>query len=502
MSTPSSFKIFPLAILPGIQRDGTQFSSRSWIYGQWCRMYNGVPRKMGGYIQSITTPNVPRGTFFVLNSPNINVYIGDFQFLKYYTMNNDGQAISGLIDRTPVLFNSNLNNLWSFDLMYSDVSNASVLIAYASSNLNAIDSPIESPIYYGNALDNSPLIETGQSVSGGIVALHPYLIMFGNSGTVSISNANDPTTLLIENARVTANKIVFGLPVRGGNSSPAGLLWSLDSLIRMTFVGSPLLFAFDTISSSISVLSSRSIIEYDGTYYWIGNNKFYLYSGTVLPLPNSRNSLYFFDNLNFSQRQKVWATKNSRFDEIWWHYPSGNSTECDSVIIYNVKSQDWYDTGNITRGCGYSSDLFQFPVWVDNTPDGGGNYSVWVHENGFDKIVGNTATAIQSYIESSYFSFPAFDLSGNFQGIDRWSYLYRMEPDIIQSGDLMITINGRDYPRSAVVSDTYTLTDMQEKLDVETQRREMTIRFESNTIGGFFHLGLILLVIKVGDARQ
>jgi hypothetical protein len=90
-----------------------------------------------------------------------------------------------------------------------------------------------------------------------------------------------------------------------------------------------------------------------------------LYNGTVKEIPNTMNQNYFFDNLNYNQRQKVWATKVPRYGEIWWYYPRGNATECTDAIIYNVRENTWYDAGEALgarRSAGYFSQVFRFPV--------------------------------------------------------------------------------------------------------------------------------------------
>ena len=77
------------------------------------------------------------------------------------------------------------------------------------------------------------------------------------------------------------------------------------------------------------------------------------------------NQNYFFDNLNYDQRQKVWATKVPRHGEIWWFYPRGDSTECNDAIIYNVRENTWYDAGQAMgarRSAGYFSQVFAYPV--------------------------------------------------------------------------------------------------------------------------------------------
>jgi hypothetical protein len=209
-------------------------------------------------------------------------------------------------------------------------------------------------------------------VSGGVVSLHPYVFVYGNNGLIqncSAGNSNDWVSADANATNVATGKIVQGLPVRGGSNAPSGLFWSLDSLIRVSFIGGtgtpPQFWRYDIISSQSSILSSQSAIEYDGIYYWCGVDRFLLYNGVVKEIPNTMNQNYFFDNLNYNQRQKVWVTKVPRYGEIWWFYPRGDATECTDAIIYNVRENVWYDAGQALgarRSAGYFSQVFAFPV--------------------------------------------------------------------------------------------------------------------------------------------
>lgn len=217
-------------------------------------------------------------------------------------------------------------------------------------------------------------------VSGGVVSLHPYLFVYGNNGLIrncAAGNTDDWVSSDANSVNVATGKIVQGLPVRGGSNSPSGLFWSLDSLVRVSYAptnlgvpgtanfATPTFWRYDIISSQTSIMSSQCVIEYDGIYYWCGVDRFLLYNGTVKEIPNSMNQNWFFDNLNYSQRQKVWVTKVPRYGEIWWFYPRGNATECTDAIVYNVREQTWYDAGQALgarRSAGYFSQVFAFPV--------------------------------------------------------------------------------------------------------------------------------------------
>jgi len=221
------------------------------------------------------------------------------------------------------------------------------------------------------------------SVSGGVVTLHPYVFVYGNDGLIkncSAGNVNDWVSADANEVSVATGKIVQGLPVRGGSNAPSGLFWSLDSLIRVSFIGGtgspPQYWRYDLITSQSSILSSQSVIEYDGVYYWCGVDRFLLYNGVVKEIPNSFNQNFFFDNLNYAAREKVWVTKVPRFGEIWWFYPSGSATECNNAVIYNVRENVWYDAGfalGAQRSAGYFSQVFHYPISADwNTTATGG----------------------------------------------------------------------------------------------------------------------------------
>lgn len=221
------------------------------------------------------------------------------------------------------------------------------------------------------------------SVSGGVVVLHPYVFVYGNDGLIrncSAGNAQDWVSADANEVNVATGKIVQGLPVRGGSNSPSGLFWSLDSLVRVSYspqslgiagtpnFSAPTFWRYDIISSQSSIMSPQSVIEYDGIYYWLGVDRFLLYNGTVKEIKNNMNQNYFFDNLNYDAREKVWVTKVPRFGEIWWYYPRGDSTECNDAIVYNVREDTWYDAGGAIgarRSAGYFSQVFAYPVAAD-----------------------------------------------------------------------------------------------------------------------------------------
>ena len=292
-----------------------------------------------------------------------------------------------------VNFTASSNLLWQFDAQHNPSGGSLQLIAHPGQNLSSIDSAINSQVQTGSILPNTSnqwtmtgLCDSGGqyptfqpiSVSGGVCVLYPYLFVYGNDGyiannnvstTYSVQGLTDWNGATANQVNMSSSKIIKGMPMRGGTNSPAGLFWATDSLIRVSFNGAaPYYWNYDIVSSQISVMSSNAIVDMDGAFIWMGVDRFYIYNGSVNVLPNDKNVNWLFNNLNYTQRQKVWATKIPRYNEIWFFYPRGTSTECNDAIIYNTKDKIWYDAGQAIgsqRSCGYTTEVFPSPLWAD-----------------------------------------------------------------------------------------------------------------------------------------
>ena len=291
-------------------------------------------------------------------------------------------------------FTTEPNYNWQFDIQYSPSGGRLNLLAHPGLNLQNIDSGRPTQVLIGNILPdaNDQWSFTGLSdsagqnptykpieVDGGVCVLYPYIFVYGSNGYIA-NNHVDSTNYASQSpydwngatanqVNMSSSKIVKGVPTRGGTNAPSGLFWATDSLIRVSFTGAaPLYWRYDIVSSQISIMSSNSVVEMDGTFYWLGVDRFYMYNGQVQVLKNDKNVNWLFDNLNYAQRQKVWATKVPRYNEIWFFYPRGTATECTDAIIYNVKDQIWYDAGQAVgaqRSCGYTTEIFPSPIWFD-----------------------------------------------------------------------------------------------------------------------------------------
>jgi hypothetical protein len=554
------------------------------------RFQRGLPRKIGGY-RSINKflRDLPRALHEYTQDLLTYVHAGSASRVERFYI--DGAYNTSVItDRTPTSgLTADSGNMWQFATAY-DTTHGNQIVAQVAPNLNCICNSDGGALFVGDLLGTSVLtqvttVPANFSVTGGVASLPPYTFAFGNDGYAAWSVPNNPADFTgsgAGNAYLTGQKIVKAMPLRGGpGNSPSGLFWSADSLIRGTYVGGTAVFQFDTISTQSSILSANSVIEYDGIFYWIGTDRFLTFNGVLSEIENNINLNFFFDNLNYSQRQKVFAYKVPRFGEIWWCFPFGDSTEPNHAVIYNVRENTWYDTAmpNGGRGAGIFPAVFRKPLMSGvepqeaeavsvainaagtgyvagntltvvggigqiateltvSTVDGTGGitgvtitnagqysttptnpvsvtggagsaatfnvtfdnpYKFWVHEVGTDEIDGLTLNPIQSFFETADLSLPVT------AQINKSMQVLMIEPDFVQSGDMTVSVRGRANARAPEVNGIIMTfvenpqTPQEQVVFLKTQRRELRFRFESNTIGGDYQMGLVLAHVQPGD---
>jgi hypothetical protein len=518
MSTTQPFRILSK---PGIKRDGTLFEGDEYKDALWCRFNRrGLPRKMNGY-KAITSqlPEIVRGMDAYFFGGTNYIHMGSQSFCTQVQSDQAGNPGSQA-DRTPTAgFTVSANNLWMFDQFYNSGTGQTVIVGNPGQNLADITNSVETPIFFGAASGVTALTASGlPSVSGGIVAIAPYLLGYSNFGRVDVSQINNIAAgVTFNSAFISDQKIVKGLPLRNGSGGPAAIFWTLADLVIATYnpallAGIP--FNFNTISAEISVLSAQAIIELDGIYYWPEVDHFSMFNGIVREMPNTYNVEWFFKNITFAQRQKVFAVKVQSFGEIWWCAPMFGATECNWALIYNTYLNVWYDTplpdaslgtGGGSRSAGSSPRVFNKPYFMDLVQTSTG-YTLWQHETGLDKVISGSALPIRSYFKTSEFS----PLTGN-PPKDKAYRVSLVEPDFTPIGstatDLNISVFSRanarvpqDQSAQTLIPGTIATTD-QELALLKQNARLMAFQVESNTVGGDYTLGNVLAHVEETDSR-
>ena len=283
------------------------------------------------------------------------------------------------------------------------------------------------------------------------------------------------------------------------------VIWTDSALYSMQYVGAPFVWSFNLLMDNLSVMSPNSMTTANNLVFWMGVDKFYVYSGRVETLECSLRQ-YIFNDINLSQGYQVFSGTNEAYNEVWWFYCSNGSPTVDKYVVFNYVEKVWY-YGTLARTAWVDSPLRSSPLAADY------NSRMLYHEVGTDDVSGLTPVAINSYVQSA-----DFDIGDG----DKFAFVWRMLPDInfngsyVDNPSVQMTIKPRrnagapyspaDNPtvRSA---DNYSLTrayNIQQfngQVYTRLRGRQMALRIESNDVGVAWQLGSIRADIKVDGHR-
>jgi hypothetical protein len=204
------------------------------------------------------------------------------------------------------------------------------------------------------------------------------------------------------------------------NTRQEMLVWTNVALYSIQYLGTDEIFGQQQMSAHVSIMGPNTVVGANNVTYWMGNDKFYTYTGRVETLPCTLRQ-YIFENINRTQADIFFAGSNAQFNEIVWFYATANSSEIDRYVIYNYSENIWY-FGTLER-----------TTWIDtgNTffPLATANGWVYQHENGTDdgQPNGEAPLGIDSYIQSA-----DIDISDG----DNFMLLKRVIPDVNFNGSL------------------------------------------------------------------
>jgi len=342
----------------------------------------------------------------------------------------------------------------------------------------------------------------------------PHLFLYGNNGFVQYSRANNPLDFTENNTsgsfNISNDKVIYAASVRGGSNSPSLLFWTLSKVVRIINTSEDsdrVNFQIDVVSNASSILSSRAVAEYDGLFFWIGTDRFFVYNGVVQEMVNTASINYFFDNLDMKNRQLVFSVINPRFGEIWWFYPEKGQDQAHvkntRALIYNKRENSWYDTA-ISRDCGIFSNDFGFMATYGFSFQANNfNKYLWKHEVGEKEVAGDEINVpIISSVTTPFISQAAFNAQNPMNGIDRFLELRRIEPDFVMNDktkELQVRINTKRYAQSDLTSsDPITFTGKTERINTREQGRAISLTFSSEHD---FRMGNIMLQLASGDGN-
>ena len=296
-------------------------------------------------------------------------------------------------------------------------------------------------------------------------------------------------------ARVSrGSRIIRALPSR-----QEILVWTDTHLYTLQFTGTTDVFALQEYADNISIASPRSMTTAASTTYWMGQDKFYAYTGRVETLPCTLRD-HVFRNINYQQAAQIVCGTNEEWNEVWWFYPSETSDWNDSYVVFNHLDRIWY-YGTIARTAWLDTPLRLYPQAANSDPT---TYTgiMYTHESGVD----DDDIAMEAYIQSN-----DFDLEDG----ERFMLTRRIIPDLDFGGstaaepEATLHIRPRNFPGStftASVEDEATVIETTvgsytNQVFIRARARQMALKISSENLGVTWQLGAPRLDVRQDGTR-
>ena len=285
------------------------------------------------------------------------------------------------------------------------------------------------------------------------------------------------------------------------NTRQETLIWTNTSLYSMQFLGTAEVFGQQPLSAHISIMGPNSVTGANNITYWMGNDKFYTYSGRVDTLPCTLRQ-YIFTDINRTQSQIFFSGSNAQFNEIIWFYCSANASQIDRYVIYNYAENTWY-FGTLARTSWVDAGNTSYPLATE---------SGWVyqHENGNDdgQPLGAPPVGMVNYIQSA---------DVDIEDGDKYMLIRRIIPDVNFTGSnlansvtgaplvpeatmivgvrnfpgaVSANTNASNIPTSRDVITEATINQYTNQVFVRARGRQMNFRIGSSDVGVQWQLGM------------
>ena len=302
------------------------------------------------------------------------------------------------------------------------------------------------------------------------------------------------------------------------------LIWTDNALYTMKFIGAPFTFGFEQVGTNCGLIGKNAAVEIDGTAFWMSNNGFFAFDGTVKSLPCTVED-YVYDQADTTKGQQVYAGLNNQYTEITWYYTSQGSEYNDQYVVFNygeslakVPGGVWY-IGTEARTSWIDGTVYPNPIATKFNDNATGTFPVIVGESGlgqttlFEHEVGTdqvnpdgTTTTVTSFIQSY-----DYDLQQSMRGQaypvagDVFLAVRRFLPDFKDlQGNAKVTLAVKRYPSDSQTTTSlspFTITSSTEKKDTRARGRFVNIKIENDSTSESWRFGTMRLDIQPDGRR-
>jgi hypothetical protein len=303
------------------------------------------------------------------------------------------------------------------------------------------------------------------------------------------------------------------------NAKETILVWTDNALYTMKFVGAPFTFGFEQVGTNCGLIGKNAAVEIDGIAYWMSNNGFFAFDGTVKTLPCSVED-YVFSDIDTTKGQEISAGLNNLYTEVTWWYPTQNSTYVNKSVVYNYTNEigqlalgNWYINNSSTsmRTSWIDSLIYPspyatkfnsastgtFPTVIGET--GLGQTVLFEQETGTDQInPDGSTTTLTSFVQS--FDFPLQKDQGEI-----FLSMRRFLPDFkVLTGTNQITLGITNWPSQTTTNSTYSpfiIDSSTEFVSTRARGRYGSIKIENINSGENWRFGTFQIDVQPDGRR-
>jgi hypothetical protein len=165
----------------------------------------------------------------------------------------------------------------------------------------------------------------------------PRRIRWSGFNNIEDPWVSDPATQADFNDMPAEGGAVVGITGR-----EFGTIFQERMISRMTYTGPPTIFEIDTVEDARGAISGGTMIDMGSGVFFIANDGFFLWNGTTsTPIGDSRVDRWFFNRLNYSQRQRIVGAVDYQRGCVLWAFPTGAGTQLTDVIIFSYRMNRW-----------------------------------------------------------------------------------------------------------------------------------------------------------------
>lgn len=407
----------------------------------------------------------------------------DANQLRLWSMDNFGEDLISNPRAGSIYYWDKTNGLNTRAVALSSLAGANLA---PTKGLQVLVSDIDRHVL---VLGADPINAAGTARTGSI---DPLLIAFSDQ-----ENAVEWEPLATNTAgslRCSAGSEIIG----GVRARQETLIWTDVALYSLQFIGPPNTFGLVLLNEGVSLIGPNAAINSPNGIFWMDKKGFYMYNGSVQPVPCTVHA-FVFDNLNEGQAFQVFGFVNKQFDEVGWFYCSGENTVIDKYVTYNYVENTW-SIGELSRTAWLDEGLVSFPRAAGKSSDTPYLYS---HETGFDD---DGSPMNNVFIESA-----DFDIGDG----EQFQFIRRFIPDVKFTGDssgtqkINLVLKARNYPGDTLTTDqTSSFTSSTTKVDTRARGRQAAVRFESDDdaetvdrLGVGFRIGATRLDVQPNGRR-